>query len=456
MNNDNVFSNEMMNAIDRDAAVAILELNADEKRGKDLSHMADDITEIHLALEELNQELSAINESGGLSVASSRIAASYSHNLLTMVGYKVDTRLIPTFENFKEYRSRYTSTAASIRNINVALEDIWKDIKKMLDEFIKWMRKQWLKLFSGAEQLKRRAQAVRSRAENNDFKDGTINKDDASGIAKKIILNGNVKKSDIAIIENVVRALPARWSDFVYDVSGKIEDIVNSVTTKKNPKKGVDEIMKILEAERSKILSSGTPMQKKGEGEDTATFSHQVLPGNAVIQLRVDSALEKCKLKLKSGNEEANKLTTLKALSREDVLELCDDIIDIADILIEFRKKSNKLDKATDRLEQAGRRLSSFNPPEKKPGTESFYLGFEADEPDINEKHDKLMSNAEKALGSANSSDAAVSTNYKAIGRFVNSFGIDLLKLPVDIYSHSVKTCYGYLDWCVESINAGS
>jgi hypothetical protein len=450
-------------------AQVLLDLSDNEKEGNNFSSEVETISELHTALEEFSIELQAAQEAGGLSPINARLASTYTKYLLKQAGYKANQTLVPAFENFHGYSARYDNTGISIQNIHLAMEGVWKDLKRMLDEFIKWIRSQWLKLFSGAEQLKRHASSVKQRATDNEFSGGMIDKDEVTAIAKKIIYKGGISKADLREISDAVNALPGGWSELIYNVAGKITELTSAVTTKKSAKKAADEILKILNFEKDRLKRAGEPTERK-DGEpmkDGVSITQQTLPGNAVIELQIDPDYTKCRLKLKTGQEDTKKVTSLKPLSKDEVISLCDGIIVIADALIGFRKKADKLDKATDQLEAAGQKLSTYNSPEKKakPGTESYYLGLEATEPDMEAEHDKITAKAENALSGGNAGkgkdkpddvDKSNAGDYKAVGKFINSFGLDLLRLPMGIYTHSVKACYGYLDWCVESINAGT
>ena len=72
--------------------------------------------------------------------------------------------MMPSLESFG--RSRESSTASVENAITDGLKKIWEAIKRTINKVIVFIRKWYLKILDGASRLKKRAEAIRKKAEN--------------------------------------------------------------------------------------------------------------------------------------------------------------------------------------------------------------------------------------------------------------------------------------------------
>ena len=97
--------------------------------------------------------------------------------------------MMPSLESFG--RSRESSTASVENAITDGLKKIWEAIKRTINKVVVFIRKWYLKILDGASRLKKRAEAIRKKAENttgsakeNKVRSGVLSKlhDSSKGI----------------------------------------------------------------------------------------------------------------------------------------------------------------------------------------------------------------------------------------------------------------------------------
>ena len=100
--------------------------------------------------------------------------------------------MMPSLESFG--RSRESSTVSVENAITDGLKKIWEAIKRTINKVVAFIRKWYLKILDGASRLKKRAEAIRKKAENtqgsakeNKVRSGVLSKlhDSSKGITIK-------------------------------------------------------------------------------------------------------------------------------------------------------------------------------------------------------------------------------------------------------------------------------
>ncbi len=85
---------------------------------------------------------------------------------LKRLGGKAD-QIMPSLESFGgTERERIESTISVENKIKDAIISIWEAIKRTVNKVVAFVRKWYVKIFDGASRLKRRAEAIRKKAEN--------------------------------------------------------------------------------------------------------------------------------------------------------------------------------------------------------------------------------------------------------------------------------------------------
>ena len=74
--------------------------------------------------------------------------------------------LMPSLESFGGTRERLESTISVENKIKDAIISIWEAIKRAVNKVVAFVRKWYVKIFDGASRLKKRAEAIRKKAEN--------------------------------------------------------------------------------------------------------------------------------------------------------------------------------------------------------------------------------------------------------------------------------------------------
>lgn len=74
--------------------------------------------------------------------------------------------LMPSLESFGGSRERLESTISVENKIKDAIISIWEAIKRAVNKVVAFVRKWYVKIFDGASRLKKRAEAIRKKAEN--------------------------------------------------------------------------------------------------------------------------------------------------------------------------------------------------------------------------------------------------------------------------------------------------
>ena len=75
--------------------------------------------------------------------------------------------VLPSLESFKgSQRERLESTTSVENRIKDAIMSIWEAIKRAVNKVVAFVRKWYVKIFDGASRLKKRAEAIRKKAEN--------------------------------------------------------------------------------------------------------------------------------------------------------------------------------------------------------------------------------------------------------------------------------------------------
>ena len=74
--------------------------------------------------------------------------------------------IVPSLESFGSSRERINATASVENRLTEALRKIWEAIKRAVNKVYVFVKKWYLKILDGASRLKKRAEAIRKKAEN--------------------------------------------------------------------------------------------------------------------------------------------------------------------------------------------------------------------------------------------------------------------------------------------------
>ena len=144
----------------------------------DLVEAAEDEAEVDQADDEAEEleDTSDSLESFLLAAQLGRAKGGWSNDEALAYGIGLDATLkrvggsssdvMSSLESFDGQRQRLESTIAVENKIKDAIMSIWEAIKRAVNKVVAFVRKWYVKIFDGASRLKKRAEAIRKKAEN--------------------------------------------------------------------------------------------------------------------------------------------------------------------------------------------------------------------------------------------------------------------------------------------------
>ena len=296
----------------------------------------------------------------GLNIVMGRIGANASF-------------VMPSLESFGSSRERINATTSVENRITETLKKIWEAIKRAVNKVIAFVRKWYLKIADGASRLKKRAEAIRSKAENTN----------GSAKEKKI----RIPLSSLHINKNAPKA--AQLVSGMKTVTTVIDDL-----TKGPMSKGYEKVMTAMAVALEKSASTGNLSDKRHEkitasetkyaqlsgefSEDNKAMAKfaganenankgysvaSVLPGGkrffALDLVLADDAGSKelaagsrsaCKVIVADATDSKVELDNSKevdVLSPQDVVAISNGVIDLAQAVIDYRAGFENYDKQT-------------------------------------------------------------------------------------------------------------
>ena len=129
---------------------------------------SDDVEELIETSDALESFLAAAQAASKQGGWTTQEAAAYDLGLNVVIGRIGGTSrdVMPSLESFNSSRERINATASVENRIMDTLKKIWEAIKRAVNKVIAFVRKWYLKIADGASRLKKRAEAIRKKAEN--------------------------------------------------------------------------------------------------------------------------------------------------------------------------------------------------------------------------------------------------------------------------------------------------
>ena len=129
---------------------------------------SDDVEELIETSDALESFLAAAQAASKQGGWTTQEAAAYDLGLNVVIGRIGGTSrdVMPSLESFNSSRERINATASVENRITDTLKKIWEAIKRAVNKVIAFVRKWYLKIADGASRLKKRAEAIRKKAEN--------------------------------------------------------------------------------------------------------------------------------------------------------------------------------------------------------------------------------------------------------------------------------------------------
>lgn len=346
----------------------LAEVVSEQVEGDAAQAATDEAVETSEALESMILALEAAVQNGGLDKAGAAVLNVGLESIYGRVGL-VPKKPRPALENYGGASSRQGATQMALEGIKEEAKRIWEAIKAAIKKAIDWVVGYWNKFFGAAEKLKKRADALASRAgsTNGKVKESTF---EDERLVKALHIGGKVPAS-VDLAKNVFTTAEALFKAYDSSVVQGGNNLVSSF--EKLDAKAAKDSLNVMVTPVGGSSKVGNP---EGEGFGAAAgadlFRSTELPGGKAIltyvPLATDDGINNSAGQLKAGgvmgdfNPKAKevsggKLTTLSPADAEKIAEI---VADIAGALAGFRDKSGKgteLQKkmlaAADKLEKA-------------------------------------------------------------------------------------------------------
>lgn len=292
--------------------------------------------------------------------------------------------LMPSLESFSgSARERLEATASVENKIKDALIAIWDAIKRAVNKVVAFVRKWYVKIFDGASRLRKRAEAIRKKAENTQ---GTPKE---KKLATSTLVHLNIGKTmpeaktiaeGIKTMNTVVGNLTSSRLDKNYQTS--LETLVGIITELADGKgKGSLDgaISKIAKLKDSKIFEADLGIKLSAASSDDAKrfipvgidgltvqfHSSEVLPGNQRIGGYTYTMADQTDKRgagrcFAAAMRSVNKIVTydasnkkveidttkeVKILEPNSVVHICNEVIDFCKTVVEYKLGFESYDK---------------------------------------------------------------------------------------------------------------
>lgn len=270
--------------------------------------------------------------------------------------------VMPSLESFGSSRERINATTSVENRITDTLKQIWEAIKRAVNKVIAFVRKWYLKIADGATRLKKRAEAIRKKAENTNgsAKDKKIriplSQLHIGKKAPKAAQLMSAMKSVETVIADITKGQMSKGYEKAMD--GMVKALEKSMEA---GKMNTSREGKIIEAEtKYAALSSQFTADSKvlakfpGASTDANTgyALKDTLPGGKrLVACDLDgattgkdlanasrSAYKIVLVDAEGSKAEVDSATDVEVLSPQDVVGIANGVMDLCDVVIDYRK----------------------------------------------------------------------------------------------------------------------
>jgi hypothetical protein len=191
-------------AEDGTVASAIVDINQDGFELQQEQDHIDDVQEAAASLESFITSLEEITDAGGMTPEAAVVANHAVDAILAPVGESAE-EVMPSLESYGNSSGRRNATRISVESLKSKLVEIWEYIKDLIKKARVRIKDWYLKVWSAAPALKKRAEAIRVKADSvkSAAKDGANAKVDISGVARKIQVDGKLPTDIVAAAADV-------------------------------------------------------------------------------------------------------------------------------------------------------------------------------------------------------------------------------------------------------------
>lgn len=399
----------------------------------------EELEEAQETLENYYVALEHYNRNGGMNREAAGMMAIGVAGVTRKFGIGLEDLNI-SVESFGDNRQR--ATTVSMEGIRDMLAEIWRKIKELMFKMWKALKNFYMKLFSGAVRLKKRAEGIKKKASNTTK--GIGEKKIEVGVLKQLHIGG--KAPDAAQLEKSLEVYQ-HLTDAT--VKGGFDKVSTAVTTAIDKVADMDPqtlanacvgIAVVAWGASQAVASMGHPAQLhqvKRFVSDATTNANSLatpeLPGGKVLvfvaqgvqvgstpQETIEKSVRGVRFGITRAAEKSKEIDstgTFETLSTGQIENLCSKVIDIADNVRLYEKIWDKREKGLKEIQTAG---------------------------------DKAVKSIEKdddQNGSVKKLSTSVIQNTTTMIR-------SLVNLEQQINSQAISTCSSVLNLCVASLRA--
>ena len=332
---------------------------------------ADDVEELVETSEALESFLSAAQAASKQGGWTTQEAAAYDMGINIVMGRLGGNSrdVMPSLESFGSSRERINATASVENRITDTLKKIWEAIKRAVNKVIAFVRKWYLKIADGATRLKKRAEAIRKKAENTNgtAKEKKIRIPLAGLHISKNAPSAEQLNKSLELVDGLIADMTKdRMSK---DFNNMCDTIVESLN--EGIDGDVDKAFKILisgtassKAPNGFSPDSGVLSKFPGAPEDGKGQATQELPGGkkfAMVEVQANGLAADVKEISKLGRitakvslvDASDKKVEIDSSKEVQILEpsqvaaLADKVADLAGTVVDYRKDFENYERKT-------------------------------------------------------------------------------------------------------------
>ncbi len=325
----------------------------------------EELEEAQETLENYYVALEHYNRNGGMSREAAGMMAIGVAGVTRKFGVGLEDLNI-SVESFGDNRQR--ATTVSMEGIRDILAEIWRKIKELMFKMWKALKNFYMKIFSGAVRLKKRAEAIKKKADQETR--GISEKKIEVGLLKQLHIAGKAPTAQqIEATLNVYQEATAGASKGGFDKQGEAAvNLIDSVSSLESSKIGA--VLNAFEAEFAKTALSIKAGTKKAELYQAKRFFSDIENVNNTastgellggkIGLTVvkvggdDTALKMGFTRASDKVKDVDSTGTFETLGTSQIASFCKTIIDIADNVRLYEKVWDKREKMLKEVNNAG------------------------------------------------------------------------------------------------------
>ena len=351
------------NLVENDLIEAAEEAKVVEEGSDDV----EELVETSEALESFLIAAQAAKKQGGWTTQE---ATAYELGINVVMGrLGGDARdVMPSLESFGSSRERINATASVENRITDTLKKIWEAIKRAVNKVVAFVRKWYLKIADGATRLKKRAEAIRKKAENTT---GTAKEKKIRTVLSGLHVNKNMPSAaDLKSYLDKVTELVKSYTSgkLSKSFSQNCDDVVQAIEGQVEAKAGSTDGLTALLSVNTPIAShfsddSSILAKFPGAPEGSTGKSIGELPGGKKLALVIPRSTQGAaakdiskaarvvmKVALVDASQQKVEIDSSKEvaiLEPSQVAALADAVIDLCDGVIDYRKEFENYERKT-------------------------------------------------------------------------------------------------------------